>query len=104
MSPDPAPDPVLAAFSHLHVWERAPHTPSLVLLILGRWVRGDRGPLLRGRTCALVPGDPRPQDGKGVRAVTTGRTENKTTKPRDTPTREAGDPGPPADLPKLEGP
>jgi putative restriction endonuclease len=43
-----SPDPVLAAFSRLRVWERdgqrAPHKPLLVLLTLGCWVRGDRGP------------------------------------------------------------
>src|SRR4051812_37934768 len=47
MSPD-LTDPVLAAFSRLRVWERdgqrAPHKPLLVLLALGRWVQGDRGP------------------------------------------------------------
>lgn len=44
-----ASDPILAAFSRLKVWERdgqrAPHKPLLVLLALGRWVAGDRGPL-----------------------------------------------------------
>jgi predicted restriction endonuclease len=44
----PAPDPALPAFSRLRVWERdgqrAPNKPLLVLLTLGRWVQGDRGP------------------------------------------------------------
>jgi putative restriction endonuclease len=42
-------DPVLAAFARLKVWvkngQRAPHKPLLVLLALGRWAAGDRGPL-----------------------------------------------------------
>jgi putative restriction endonuclease len=48
MSSAPTPGPAVAAFSRLRVWERAgqraPHKPLLVLLTLGRWVRGDRGP------------------------------------------------------------
>jgi putative restriction endonuclease len=44
-----SPGPILAAFSRLRTWERdgqrAPHKPLLVLLALGRWVQGDRGPL-----------------------------------------------------------
>src|SRR5207237_1392947 len=48
MSPDTTHDPTLSAFSRLRVWERdgqrAPHKPLLVLLTLGRWVRGDHGP------------------------------------------------------------
>ena len=44
-----SPDPAVAAFARLRVWERdgerAPHKPLLVLLALGRWAAGDRGPL-----------------------------------------------------------
>lgn len=48
MTRKPENNAVLTAFSHLRVWERggerAPHKPLLVLLGLGRWVGGDRGP------------------------------------------------------------
>ncbi len=48
MPPAPAASS-LAAFSRLRVWERggqrAPHKPLLVLLVLGHWVRNERGPL-----------------------------------------------------------
>lgn len=47
-----APDPVIAMFAGLRVWkkggERAPHKPLLVLLALGRWVQGERGPFAFG--------------------------------------------------------
>lgn len=49
MSPATSPNPVLAAFARLRVWERgghrAPHKPLLALLALGRWAAGDRTPL-----------------------------------------------------------
>src|SRR5262245_4937749 len=42
-------DEVIAAFGKLNVWKRgdrwAPHKPLLVLLALGEWQRGNRGPL-----------------------------------------------------------
>jgi putative restriction endonuclease len=42
-------DDILAAFASLNVWakgaRRAPHKPLLILLALGEWQRGNRGPL-----------------------------------------------------------
>jgi hypothetical protein len=70
-------------------------------------VKGDWEPLLRARFTAdsnpVLNIDAGPS-GAAFFLATGGNTENKTTRLREALTREAGDPRPPSDLPKLEGP